>query len=111
MQKKLEINRTKIKGSCQSGRKVATQDSKSDLPLVQSSLLLATESGAARPGRERWRRRRRFGAAAAWRGCWQNHYICTTRVVSVARRRRGALAIIIFKREEKGGPDWLAVAS
>ena len=29
-----EVNRTKIKGSCQSGRKVVTHDSKSDLPLV-----------------------------------------------------------------------------
>ena len=34
MHKKFEINRTKIKGSCQSGRKVVTHDSKSDLPLV-----------------------------------------------------------------------------
>ena len=32
MHKKFEINRTKIKG--QSGRKVVTPDSKSDLPLV-----------------------------------------------------------------------------
>ena len=31
-----EINRTKIKGSCQSGRKVVTHNSKSDLPLVVS---------------------------------------------------------------------------
>ena len=34
LDKKFEINWTKIKGSCQSGRKVATQDSKSDLPLA-----------------------------------------------------------------------------
>ena len=34
MLKKFEINRTKIKGGCQSGRKVVTHDSKSDLPLV-----------------------------------------------------------------------------
>ena len=34
MQKKFEINRTKIKGGCQSGRKVVTHNSKSDLPLV-----------------------------------------------------------------------------
>ena len=34
MQKKFEINQTKIKGSCQSRRKVVTHDSKSDLPLV-----------------------------------------------------------------------------
>ena len=32
--KKFEINRTKIKGSCQLGRKVVTHDSKSDLPLI-----------------------------------------------------------------------------
>ncbi len=31
---KFEINRTKIKGCCQSGRKVVPHDSKSDLPLV-----------------------------------------------------------------------------
>ena len=34
MQKKFEINRTKIKGGCQSGQKVVTHSSKSDLPLV-----------------------------------------------------------------------------
>ena len=33
MRKKFEINWTQIKGSCQSGRKVVLQDSKSDLPL------------------------------------------------------------------------------
>ena len=33
MNKKFEINWTKIKGSCQSGRKVVSDDSKSDLPL------------------------------------------------------------------------------
>ena len=33
MHKKFEINRTKIKGSCQSGRKVVTQNSKIDLSL------------------------------------------------------------------------------
>ena len=33
MHKKFEINRTKIKGSCQSGIKVVTHDSQSDLPL------------------------------------------------------------------------------
>ena len=33
MQKKFEINKTKIKGGCQSGRKVVPLDSKSDLPL------------------------------------------------------------------------------
>ena len=34
MQKKFEINRTKIKGGCQSGRKVVTHNSKSDLLLA-----------------------------------------------------------------------------
>ena len=34
MHKKFEINWTKIKGGCQSGRKVVPQDSKSDLPLI-----------------------------------------------------------------------------
>ena len=34
MHKKFEINRKKIKGSCQSGRKVVTHDSKSDLILA-----------------------------------------------------------------------------
>ena len=29
-----EVNRTKIKGGCQSGRKVVPHDSKSDLPLL-----------------------------------------------------------------------------
>ena len=33
MHEKLEINLTKIKGSCQLGRKVVTHNSKSDLPL------------------------------------------------------------------------------
>ena len=78
---------------------MVTQDSMSDLPLVQSSLLLATESGAARPGRERWR----FGAAAAWRGCWQNHYICTTRVVSGARRGVAHWQLSSLKEKKKGG--------
>ena len=34
MHKKLEINLTKINGGCQSGRKLVTHDSKSDLPLT-----------------------------------------------------------------------------
>ena len=34
MQKKFEINRTKIKGGCQSGRKVVTHNSKRDLTLL-----------------------------------------------------------------------------
>ena len=33
MHKKFGINRTKIKGSCQLGKKVGTHNSKSDLPL------------------------------------------------------------------------------
>ena len=33
MHKKFEINQTKIKGGCKSGRKVVPHDSKSDLPL------------------------------------------------------------------------------
>ena len=33
MHKKFEINQTKIKGGCQSGREVVTHNSKSDLPL------------------------------------------------------------------------------
>ena len=33
MHKNFEINRTKIKVGCQSGRKVVTHNSKSDLPL------------------------------------------------------------------------------
>ena len=37
MHKKFEINRTKIKGGCQLGRKVVTHDSKSDMPLIQST--------------------------------------------------------------------------
>ena len=34
MHKKFEIKQTKIKGGCQSGTKVVTHDSKSDLPLA-----------------------------------------------------------------------------
>ena len=34
-----EVNRTKIKGGCQSGRKVVTHDSKSALPLVYIPIL------------------------------------------------------------------------
>ena len=33
MHKKFEKNRRKIKGGCQSGRKVVTHNSKNDLPL------------------------------------------------------------------------------
>ena len=38
MNKKFKVNRTKIKGGCQSGRKVVTHNSKSDLPLLSSTL-------------------------------------------------------------------------
>ena len=38
MHKKFVINRTKIKGGCQSGRKVVTHNSKSDLPLADDAL-------------------------------------------------------------------------
>ena len=34
MKKNFEINRTKIEGGCQSGRKVVTHNSKSDLALI-----------------------------------------------------------------------------
>ena len=39
MHKKFEISQTKIKGGCQSRRKVVTNNSKNDLPLVLSSTL------------------------------------------------------------------------
>ena len=39
MHRKFEINQTKIKGGCQSGRKVITHNSKSDLPLSHIVLL------------------------------------------------------------------------
>ena len=38
MPKKFEIYRTKIMGGCQSGRKVVTHISKSDLPLLRWTL-------------------------------------------------------------------------
>ena len=43
MPKKFEINRTKIKGVCQSGRKVAIHNSKIDLPLVTVEYFLIKE--------------------------------------------------------------------
>ena len=39
MHKELEINQIKIKCGCQSGRKVVTHNSKSDLPLDSSKVL------------------------------------------------------------------------
>ena len=51
MQNKFEINRTKIKGGCQSGRKVVTHNSKSDLPLVSRTFYPAALScEESRPG-------------------------------------------------------------
>ena len=38
MHTKFEINLTKIKGGCQSGRKVVTHNSKSDLPLAEQHI-------------------------------------------------------------------------
>ena len=58
MHKKFEINWTKIKGGCQSGRKVIPHNSRSDLPLTDiksvtkcdflfSDLVITSEGGAA----------------------------------------------------------------
>ena len=44
MHKKFEINRTKIKGNCQSGRKVVTHDSMSDLPLEPDSSVVSLQT-------------------------------------------------------------------
>ena len=41
MHKKFEINRTKIKGGCQSESKVVPHDSKNDLPLSKLTPFLA----------------------------------------------------------------------
>ena len=38
MHKKFEINQTKIKDGCKSGRKVVTHNSKSDLPLIEFAI-------------------------------------------------------------------------
>ena len=38
MHKQFEINITKIKGGCRSGRKVVNHNSKSDLPLVHNNI-------------------------------------------------------------------------
>ena len=45
MHKKFEINWTKIKDGCQSGRKVVTHNSKSDLPLVNTIKSIHTTVG------------------------------------------------------------------
>ena len=42
MNKKIEINQTKIKGGCQLGRKVVTQNSKSDLSLNETKKIVIT---------------------------------------------------------------------
>ena len=49
MHKKSKINQKKIKGGCQSGKKVVTHDSKSDLPLVIMSLALQVPRGIVHP--------------------------------------------------------------
>ena len=43
VEKDLEVNQTNIKGDCQSGSKVVTHDSKSDLPLAQFFRFLFTD--------------------------------------------------------------------
>ena len=43
MQKKFEISQIKIKGGCQSGKKVVAHDSKSDLPLRTVFLIIVDE--------------------------------------------------------------------
>ena len=50
MHKKFEINRTNIKGSCQSGWKVVTHDSKSDLPLIKAKGLDSFAFSSPNPG-------------------------------------------------------------
>ena len=47
MHKKFEINWSKIKGGCQSGRKVVAHNSKSDMPLVKTENNIQTEKLAA----------------------------------------------------------------
>ena len=44
MHKKFEMNRTKIKGGCQSGRKVVAHKSKSDSPLLSEIPTSMTKS-------------------------------------------------------------------
>ena len=43
MHKKFEINLTKIKGGCQSGRKVVAHNFKSDLPLVGTYIFVTKQ--------------------------------------------------------------------
>ena len=42
---KFEVNQSKIKGSCQSKRKVVPHDSKSYLPLAESAAAVACIAG------------------------------------------------------------------
>ena len=49
MCKKFEINRTKIRGSCQSGREVVPHDSKSDLPLTLGKAYRKGFNGLEKP--------------------------------------------------------------
>ena len=70
MHKKFGINWTKIKGGCQSGRKVVTHNSKSDLPLVAwPGLGLAEAAGTAYIRQFNRRRITRRGSAAYGFGC------------------------------------------
>ena len=50
MHKKFEINRTKIKGGCQSGRNVVTHDSKNELPLYDNKANLKNSSQLRQEG-------------------------------------------------------------
>ena len=50
MHKKFKINRTKIKFGCQSGRKVVSHNSESDLPLQSYGLLLQATNGQGHQG-------------------------------------------------------------
>ena len=50
MYKRFEMNRTKIKGGCQSGRKVIPHDSMSDLPLSLVSYWIFLEGSAYKQG-------------------------------------------------------------
>ena len=49
MQKKFEMNRTKIKDGCQSGKKAVTHNSKSDLPWLGCFARVAIHNDAFEP--------------------------------------------------------------
>ena len=53
MHKKFEINQTKIKAGCQSGRKVVTHNSKSDLPLHSCQVIQSQSACKKAKERER----------------------------------------------------------